>query len=69
MSDGYKLIAYIKEKILDEIETLEGGLADGKISSMEEYRHVAGQIAAYRNAITILRNAVKYYDSDESEEI
>lgn len=58
---------YLIKEYIDRMEFLKGGLAQGNIPTMEEYRYVCGQIRGLEAACATIEDLKKRMENSDNE--
>lgn len=60
-------LEYLLKEYIDRMDFLKGGLAQGNIPTMEEYRYVCGQIRGLEAACGIIEGLKQKMESSDDE--
>ena len=60
-------LEYLLKEYIDRMEFLKGGLAQGNIPTMEEYRYVCGQIRGLEAACATIEDLKKRMENSDNE--
>ena len=60
-------LEYLLKEYIDRMEFLKGGLAQGNIPTMEEYRYVCGQIRGLEAACATIEDLKKRMENSDDE--
>jgi hypothetical protein len=58
---------YLLKEYIDRMEFLKGGLAQGNIPTIEEYRYVCGQIRGLESACGTIEDLKKRMENSDNE--
>jgi hypothetical protein len=58
---------YLLKEYIDRMEFLKGGLAQGNIATIEEYRYVCGQIRGLESACGTIEDLKKRMENSDNE--
>ena len=58
---------YLLKEYVDRMDFLKGGLAQGNIPTMEEYRYVCGQIRGLEAACATIEDLKKRLENSDDE--
>lgn len=59
------LLAYVRAKLEEEINVVASNLANGSVSSFDDYKRQTGMIKGMKLALTLLAEAEKHYLADD----
>ena len=60
-------LEYLMKEYIDRMDFLKGGLAQGNIPTMEEYRYVCGQIRGLEAACATIEDLKKRMENSDNE--
>ena len=60
-------LEYLLKEYIDRMDFLKGGLAQGNIPTMEEYRYVCGQIRGLEAACGIIKDLKERMENSDNE--
>ena len=60
-------LEYLLKEYIDRMDFLKGGLAQGNIPTMEEYRYVCGQIRGLEAACATIEDLKKRMENSDNE--